>query len=1222
MFSRQSVATAFGDEDTALILDGWTLGAEPACLSLVHLEPVGSGVRLTTPAEAVGVLLRRRISGPVASRGASVRLTIRIASSDARALKRALLNLSVCVVIGGRRRTLSSLHASAFEVARDGALLVSLETTWATRATASHVELRFRRAAIDCHLQSIDFTARTIGGRRGAGASGPGRRDGTRFADACVGAGGPFSLEHSPWAITFAEGEGDAPGVVLDAQGLRAEFTAASRSMTLTRRVPLPDGANGKLLRIELRLLGENADEWHGLLANIAIGVATEGRSPRNLLRLSPHCAYAESDREVRLIAVAPCLGQMTECIVELTFQHGDAVVTLEAIDVLLVARGAADPGKASPDRSLALGSPAPATASTVAPTVAVVSWQLADNAVGRAYVLADMLRSSHPTEIVGPLFGSEGVEIWEPLRSADLPMRSFTGATMRTFVAEAAAFAQEIQCDVAYISKPRLPAILLALLIHHRTGCGLILDIDDHELSFFPWAEGIGIDEAVARHERQPTGPATAATGDESDDEDQGSVVMPSLPDEERPDGGLWTALAETLIPSFDDRTVSNAALRDRYGGLVVRHARDEAIFHPDAALKARIRGEFGIDDGDRVVLFMGTPRRHKGLERLAAAMHRVDDARLRLVVIGTINDRGMQRDLLAHSRARISLFPNQPWQRLPELSHLADGVCLLQDPDSPIARYQIPAKLTDALALGVPVATTRVAPLADTPAPSVVTYIDDDDALDAWLRSIAAGDDDGALADRRIAWFHEELGYRVNRARIETVVERCLTRQRTWKPEWTALFAALNHCYGAGLPEEPPAWAGEAGSRKEIRAPAIHRRAPLDLVCFWKQNDTGIYGRRHDMLMKYLRESDRVRSLLVFDAPIRVAAVEKTVQRGRTAVLDQAKLTSDATIRRFLELDDERDVRRRVFIYGDKPGESFYGRPLDTLDGYADFVAQQIAARTACGARRLAWAWPVAPHFAEIAETIGFDEVVVDLVDDERAMTRNPDRRLVLDEEYRRTLGRADVIFANCETLRDRFPAFRDGIRVVPNACEILGDPATAMPNDIAHLPGPIIGYVGNLRHRLDVPLIEKLARLHPEWSIVLVGSAHGSPEVLRLQGLRNVHFTGPRTYEEAQRYIRGFDVAIMPHLRNDLSDSMNPLKLYVYVALGKRVVCTRVGNIEELQAYVDIADDGPEFLAKVELAVARARFDGVNRPLPREALWEISWPQRVATMLSAIA
>ena len=1214
-------ATPVGRE--ASLLDGWTASCDAGGVGLISLSNVGDGVRLVAPADAVGVMLRRPLAGPVASRGAAVRVTLRVRTSDARALKQSLVNLSVSGAIAGRRRTLIALHASAFRTKGTETLLVTFEATWPPRATAVQIELRFRRQAIDHIFHGLEMETQTVPRRRGA-VAGRGVGDNARFVPGREDeAPGP-----SAWSVRSPDADGPAPAVRFGPDGLHADFTASQRPVVVTRALPLPPDACGKMLRIDLFVRADDAAACQTLMSQIAISLASEGKTPRNLFRLSPALAYPVSETDLRLIVEAACLGEMTHCVIELTF-HGDhGSLSLQGIDAALTAR-AEDRGRAA-TRPTSPGAPtAPGPKATAARKVVVVGWQLADNAVGRAYVLADMLHADHATEIVGPLFGPEGVDLWEPLRTTDLPMRSFTGGAMRSFLTRSVAFAADVDCDVAYVSKPRLPALLLALLIHHRTGCGLVLDIDDHELSFFAGAEGVALDEAVMRVAAQESGAkgtlvpgmddADADAGDDVQGPSGGDSAWSTLADADRPDGALWTSVAETLIATFEDRTVSNAALRARYGGLVVRHARDETVFRPDPALRARIRDEFSISASDRVVLFMGTPRRHKGLERLVAALHRVDDPRLRLVVVGTISDRGMQRDLLAFPKARISLFPNQPWQRLPEISQIADGVCLLQDPDSPIARYQIPAKLTDALAVGVPVATTRVAPLADTP-PSVVTYIDDDEALDRWLRTVAAGEADAAEAEGRIAWFHEELGYRVNRARIEAAVDRCLARPRVWKPAWTALFAALNRCYGVGLPEEPPAWAGASRGAAEIPAPAVRRPAALDLVCFWKQNDTGLYGRRHDMLMRYLRQSERVRSLLVFDAPIRVAVVEKASHRGPGAPLDHAKLTADATIRRFLELEDERDVRRRVFVYGDKPGQSFYGRTLDTLEGYADYVSQQLPPRS--GARRLAWAWPVAAHFAELCETVGFDEVVVDLVDDERAMTQNADRRAVLETEYRRTLARADVIFANCETLRDRFPDYRDAIRVVPNACEMPGEAVTGVPHDIAHLPGPIIGYVGNLRSRIDVSLVEALALRHPEWSIVLVGSAHGSPEVLRLQGLQNVHFLGPRPYRDAQDYIRRFDVAIMPHLRNALSDSMNPLKLYVYVALGKRVVTSRVGNIDELRDHIDIAETPADFLAKVELAVAHARFDGADRPLSREALWKISWQQRVATMLAAIA
>src|SRR6185369_12298395 len=107
-----------------------------------------------------------------------------------------------------------------------------------------------------------------------------------------------------------------------------------------------------------------------------------------------------------------------------------------------------------------------------------------------------------------------------------------------------------------------------------------------------------------------------------------------------------------------------------------------------------------------------------HKGVFRLAAALEKIGDPSLVLCIVGSANDKRIDAQLRSYKNARIDMFPDQPWERLPDLINLADGVALLQEPESPIAQYQIPAKLTDALATGVPVAATDVEPFKDIPA------------------------------------------------------------------------------------------------------------------------------------------------------------------------------------------------------------------------------------------------------------------------------------------------------------------------------------------------------------------------------------------------------------------------------------------------------------------------------------------------------------------------
>ena len=101
---------------------------------------------------------------------------------------------------------------------------------------------------------------------------------------------------------------------------------------------------------------------------------------------------------------------------------------------------------------------------------------------------------------------------------------------------------------------------------------------------------------------------------------------------------------------------------------------------------------------------------------------------------------------------------------------------------------------------------------------------------------------------------------------------------------------------------------------------------------------------------------------------------------------------------------------------------------------------------------------------------------------------------------------------------------------------------------------------------------------------------------------------------------RYIRHFDVAIIPHLDNALTQSMNPLKLYVYHALLVPVVSTPVANIGDFATYVRIGRTPQDFVGAIEDCLRRNPLSS-DLPRLRALLRENSWPERVRCVLKLI-
>ena len=161
------------------------------------------------------------------------------------------------------------------------------------------------------------------------------------------------------------------------------------------------------------------------------------------------------------------------------------------------------------------------------------------------------------------------------------------------------------------------------------------------------------------------------------------------------------------------DAVTVASPVLQDVYGGTIIAQTRDELVFDPGRYDREAVRAEFGYTPDDRVVLFLGTPRRFKGLLELAQALEELGDPQIQALrdrddPRSCGPDRAGARRRRAHPGGRVP-----PRVRGSRLTVIGDLVCLLQDPTHRTTEHQLPAKLTEVLAMGVPVLARETPPL-----------------------------------------------------------------------------------------------------------------------------------------------------------------------------------------------------------------------------------------------------------------------------------------------------------------------------------------------------------------------------------------------------------------------------------------------------------------------------------------------------------------------------
>jgi glycosyltransferase involved in cell wall biosynthesis/GT2 family glycosyltransferase len=219
----------------------------------------------------------------------------------------------------------------------------------------------------------------------------------------------------------------------------------------------------------------------------------------------------------------------------------------------------------------------------------------------------------------------------------------------------------------------------------------------------------------------------------------------------------------------------------------------------------------------------------------------------------------------------------------------------------------------------------------------------------------------------------------------------------------------------------------------------------------------------------------------------------------------------------------------------------------------------------------------------------------------------------------ERRRRRRREDEMLRRAAVVTVCSPALahrrggRRPVRVIPNAVDAAHfTRARPRPRDLPD--GRCAVYVGTLHaNRLDVDLVVELADGLPAGHVVLVG-----PDSLdqrsrsTLAARPNVHLVGPRPYEDVPGYLQHADVVIVPHVVSPFTESLDPIKAYEILAVGRPAVVTPVAGLRHLGPPTQCAARG-HFVEAV-----RAVLADPPDPAPQAVA---SWPERAEAFKAAL-
>ena len=103
----------------------------------------------------------------------------------------------------------------------------------------------------------------------------------------------------------------------------------------------------------------------------------------------------------------------------------------------------------------------------------------------------------------------------------------------------------------------------------------------------------------------------------------------------------------------------------------------------------------------------------------------------------------------------------------------------------------------------------------------------------------------------------------------------------------------------------------------------------------------------------------------------------------------------------------------------------------------------------------------------------------------------------------------------------------------------------------------------YYGTLdKNIIDWELINNIAINNLDWAINIIGNNYYYKD----SKYPNIYFLGEKQYEEMPAYIKYSDYVIIPYLINDITNYMSFPEIPEANAMGKRVISTKISNINE--------------------------------------------------------
>lgn len=180
----------------------------------------------------------------------------------------------------------------------------------------------------------------------------------------------------------------------------------------------------------------------------------------------------------------------------------------------------------------------------------------------------------------------------------------------------------------------------------------------------------------------------------------------------------------------------------------------------------------------------------------------------------------------------------------------------------------------------------------------------------------------------------------------------------------------------------------------------------------------------------------------------------------------------------------------------------------------------------------------------------------------------------------------NKVDVVIYTAKNLKEKYFEIKDKskMKYVPNGIDLnfFENADMKIPKELENIPQPRVVYTGAVHDWFDVDLVYYCAKNLPNYSFIIIGPEQ--KDLSLLKKLKNIYILGAIPYHRIPSFLYNCQVGIIPFnvkRYSELVNSINPLKMYEYLACGLKVVSVKWEQVEDMNIYIYLSNNYEMFL-----------------------------------------